>query len=164
MYKTCKHSTINRQQVPHHAHDVMTPATQLTLLLQFVPHPPPPSAKHHKWTFLYSSNIYTRILQICSTIQIIAAFLIYRCWFFPINSKKSWSMRDAQCCRVPTAAMETHVHSILPCVPMPLMHSTWSCPQAAVLFPGSYVTSMATVLSAMLFSAGFSDSRFSLLE
>lgn len=74
-------------------------SSQLTLLLQFVPHPPPPSAKHHKWTFLYSSNIYTRVLQICSTIQIIAAFLIYRCWFFPINSKKrkveAWEMRSA---------------------------------------------------------------------
>jgi hypothetical protein len=57
-------------------------------LVAVTPHPPPPSAKHHKWTVLYSSNIYTRVLQICSTVQIIAVFLIYRCWFFPINNKK----------------------------------------------------------------------------
>lgn len=54
----------------------------LFVAIYFPPTPPPPSAKHHKWTFLYSSNVYTRVLQICSTVQIIAVFLIYRCWFF----------------------------------------------------------------------------------
>lgn len=141
-------------------------SSQLTLWLQFIPHPPPPSAKHHKWTFLYSSNIYTRVLQICSTIQIIAVFLIYRCWFFFLLTVRKEKLKHERCAVLPSPHSchgNACVHSVLPCVPTPLMHSTWSCPQAAVLFPGSYVTSIATVLSAILFSAGFSESWFSLV-
>ena len=89
MYKTCKHGTINREtagSAPCTWCDDTSSLYNLTshtLCCNLFPsHPPPPSAKHHKWTFLYSSNIYTRVLQICSTVQIIAVFLIYRCWFF----------------------------------------------------------------------------------
>lgn len=41
------------------------------------------SAKHHKWTILYSSNVIYKkrgrgVLQICSTVHIIAILRIYR--------------------------------------------------------------------------------------
>lgn len=167
MYKTCKHGTINRDSRFRTMHMMwwhqLHNLTAHTLVA-VTPHPPPPSAKHHKWTVLYSSNIYTRVLQICSTVQIIAVFLIYRCWFFPINNKK----RKVEAREVRSAAESPQLPRNRTRTPSSLrsnalMHSTWPCPQDAVLLPGSYVTSIATVLSAMLFSAGFSDSWFSLL-
>ena len=138
-------------------------------LLQFISlPPPPPSAKHHKWTSLYSSNIYTRVLQICSTVQIIAVFLIYRCWFFSLLTVRKekwkherWALLSSphSCHRNARAAFHHPLHSkcywcIAPNQVPRLRLRSW----------GSYVTSIATVLSAMLFSAGFSDSWFSLLK
>lgn len=91
--------------------------------------PHPPSAKHHKWTVLYSSNIYTRVLQICSTIQIIAVVLIYRCWFVFLLTIRKEKLKHERCAVLPSPHSchgNAHVRA-----PRRLMRSTWPRPQAA---------------------------------